>query len=296
MEAFDNKATAADNSAIGQSGTIFNPSLNYKYQVFPTTVFRLSTARTIRRPKFDDLIPFRESKNGTLLQPDVIGNPNLKPETSLGVEAGIEQSWGNNTGAFGLNTFYRWVDEKIENDTNFNSTNNRYEQSFRNVGDGKIYGLRIDLQTRTPFLGLPNLTLFGNVSLLGSEVEDQISREIRRFKEQPAYVANLGFDYVIPEWGMNFGLSYNILPGFENRELKDGKNEVTNQAGENALDAYVAFRLTNNVQLSLFGKNLLAAERSKSRSIFDTSGVFESSRIEQETAERLYGISMSWQF
>ncbi|ODG96255.1 hypothetical protein A4S05_19295 [Nostoc sp. KVJ20] len=296
MEAFDNKATAADNSAIGQSGTIFNPSLHYKYQVFPTTVFRLSTARTIRRPKFDDLIPFRESKNGTLLQPDVIGNPNLKPETSLGVEAGIEQSWGNNTGAFGLNGFYRWVDDKIENDTNFNSTNNRYEQSFRNVGDGKIYGLRVDLQTRTPFLGLPNLTLFGNVSFLGSEVEDQISREIRRFKEQPAYVANLGFDYVIPEWGMNFGLSYNILPGFENRELKDGKNEVTNQAGENALDAYVAFRLTNNVQLSLFGKNLLAAERSKSRSIFDTSGVFESSRIEQETAERLYGISMSWQF
>jgi outer membrane receptor for ferrienterochelin and colicins len=296
MESLDNKATAGDRSAIGQSGTIFNPSLHYKYQVFPTTVFRLSAARTIRRPKFDDLIPFRETKNGTLLQPDVIGNPNLKPETSLGIETGVEQSWGNNTGAFGLNAFYRWVDDKIENDTNFNSANNRYEQSPKNVGDGKIYGLRLDLQTRTPFLGLPNLTLFGNISLLGSEVEDQISREIRRFKEQPAYVANLGFDYVIPEWGMNFGLTYNILPGFENRELKDGKNEVTQQAGENSLDAYMGFRLTDNVQLSLFGKNLLAAERSKDRSVFSSTGVFENSRIERETAERLYGISLSWQF
>jgi outer membrane receptor for ferrienterochelin and colicin len=296
MEMVDNKATAGDSSTIEQSGTTFNPSLHYKYQVFPTTVFRLSAARTIRRPKFDDFIPFRDTKNGTLLQPDVIGNPLLKPETSLGLEAGIEQSWANNTGAFGLNAFYRWVDDKIENEINFNPENNRYEQSPRNVGDGKIYGLRLDVQTRTPFLGLPNLTLFGNVSFLGSEVEDRLSGEIRRFKEQPAYVANLGFDYVVPEWGMNFGLTYNILPGFENRELKDGKTEVTKQAGENSLDAYMAFRLADNVQLSLFGKNLLAAERSKDRTVFSSTGVFENSRIERETAERLYGISLSWQF
>ncbi|BAU06269.1 hypothetical protein FIS3754_21820 [Fischerella sp. NIES-3754] len=35
--------------------------------MFPTTVFRLSAARTVRRPKFDDFVPFRETKNGTLL-------------------------------------------------------------------------------------------------------------------------------------------------------------------------------------------------------------------------------------
>ncbi|MBE9055011.1 TonB-dependent siderophore receptor [Sphaerospermopsis sp. LEGE 08334] len=296
METIDNKATAGDSSEVKQSGTVFNPSLHYKYLVTPTTVFRTSLARTVRRPKFDDLIPFRDSKDGTLLKPDNVGNPNLKPETSLGIETGIEQSWGNNTGAFGVNAFYRSVNDKIENEINLNPENNRFEQSPRNVGDGKIYGLRLDAQTRTPFLGLPNLTLFGNVSFLGSEVEDKKSGEIRRFKEQPSYVANLGFDYTIPNWGMNFGLTYNILPGFENRELKDGKTEVTNQAGENSLDAYLAFRLTNSVQMSLFGKNLLAAERSKDRSIFNAEGVLENLRIERETAERLYGISLSWQF
>ncbi|PMB40297.1 hypothetical protein CEN40_22495 [Fischerella thermalis CCMEE 5205] len=296
IETIDHKATAGDSSTVEQSGTTLNPSLHYKYQMFPTTVFRLSAARTVRRPKFDDFVPFRETKNGTLLQPDVIGNPKLKPETSIGVEAGIEQSWGNHTGAFGLNAFYRWVDDKIENEININPENNRYEQSPRNVGNGKVYGLRLDLQTRTPFLGLPNLTLFGNISFLGSEVKDKISGEIRRFREQPSYVANLGFDYTIPEWGMNFGLTYNILPGFENSQLKDGKNEVTKQAGENSLDAYMGFRLADNVQVSLFGKNLLANERSKTRSIFSSTGVFENSRVEKEVAERLYGISLSWQF
>jgi hypothetical protein len=239
IETVDHKATAGDSSTVEQSGTTLNPSLHYKYQMFPTTVFRLSAARTVRRPKFDDLVPFRETKNGTLTQPDVIGNPKLKPETSIGVEAGIEQSWGNHTGAFGLNAFYRWIDDKIENEINLNPENNRYEQSPRNVGNGKVYGLRLDLQTRTPFLGLPNLTLFGNISFLGSEVKDKISGEIRRFREQPAYVANLGFDYTIPEWGMNFGLTYNILPGFENSQLKDGKNEVTKLITKNPVPSLV---------------------------------------------------------
>lgn len=296
MEAVDNTATAIDDTRIGQSGTIFNPSLHYKYQVFPTTVFRLSTARTIRRPKFDDLIPFRETRNGTLLQPDKVGNPNLRPETSLGVEAGIEQSWGNNTGAFGINTFYRWVDDKIEIGVFQNPENNRFEEVPRNVGNGKIYGVRMDLQTRAPFLGLPNLTLFGNLSFLGSEVEDLTSREIRRFQNQPSYVANLGFDYTIPAWGMNFGINYNILPGFTNRELKDGRIEVTEESTENGLDAYLGFRLADNLQMNLFGKNLLASEKRKSRTVLNTIGEFENSRIERETADRIYGISFSWQF
>ncbi|TVP65120.1 MAG: TonB-dependent receptor [Nodularia sp. (in: Bacteria)] len=296
MEAVNNTATARDDTSIGQSGTIFNPSLHYKYQVLPATVFRLSTARTIRRPKFDDLIPFRDTRNGTLLRPDNVGNPELKPETSLGVEAGIEQSWGNNTGAFGINAFYRWVDDKIENSIGLNSENNRFEQSPRNVGNGKIYGVRMDVQTRTPFIGLPNLTLFGNLSFLGSELEDATSGEIGRFKDQPSYVANLGFDYTIPRWGMNFGLNYNILPGFTNRELKDGRIEVTEESTENGLDAYLGFRLAENLQMNLFGKNLLASEKRKSRDVFNTLGEFQNARIERETAERLYGISFSWQF
>ena len=296
MEAVNNTATARDDTSIGQSGTIFNPSLHYKYQVLPTTVFRLSTARTIRRPKFDDLIPFRDTKNGTLLRPDNVGNPNLKPETSLGVEAGIEQSWGNKTGAFGINTFYRWVDDKIENDIVLNTENNRFEQLPRNVGNGKIYGVRMDLQTRAPFIGLPNLTLFGNLSFLGSELEDATSGEIRRFKDQPSYVANLGFDYTIPRWGINFGLNYNILPGFSKRELKDGRIEVTEETKENGLDAYLGFRLADNLQMNLFGKNLLASGKRKSREVFNSLGEFQNARIERETAERLYGISLSWQF
>lgn len=296
MELVDNRATARDNTSISQSGTTFNPSLHYKYDISPNTVFRASTARTVRRPKFDDLIPFRESKNGSLLSPDVIGNPNLEPETSLGFETGIEHSWGNGNNIIGLNGFYRWIDNKIETEINRNPGTNRFEQSPRNIGNGKVYGIRIDTQTRTSFLGLPNLTLLGNISFLGSELEDRTTGNIRRFNEQPSYVMNLGFDYFVPELKMNFGLNYNYAPGTEKREFKDGNFQVETLENDPSLDAYVAFNASDNVRIRLFGQNLLSSERSKSVSIFNTANVLQTARLESETSERIWGVNVSWQF
>ncbi|MBF2065433.1 MAG: TonB-dependent receptor [Calothrix sp. C42_A2020_038] len=296
MEMVDNTATARDNTSISQSGTVFNPSLHYKYEISPNTIFRASAARTIRRPKFDDLIPFRESKNGSLLNPDVIGNPNLEPETSLGFETGIEHSWGNGNNIIGLNGFYRWIDNKIEPQINRNPATNRFEQSPVNVGNGKVYGLRVDAQTRTNFLGLPNLTLLGNISFLGSELEDKITRSIRRFNEQPSYVINLGFDYLIPELNMNIGVNYNYFPGTEKREFKDGNFQVETLENDPSLDAYIAFNVRDNVRLRFFGQNLLASERTKSISIFNTANVLQNSRFETEKSERIWGVNMSWQF
>jgi outer membrane receptor for ferrienterochelin and colicin len=296
MESVNNSATARDNSSIGQSGTLFNPSLHYKYDISSNTIFRASAARTIRRPKFDDLIPFRETKNGSLLNPDVIGNPDLQPETSLGLETGIEHSWGNGNNIISLNGFYRWIDNKIENQINRNPVTNRFEQSPKNIGDGKVYGVRIDTVTRTSFLGLPNLSLLGNVSFLGSELEDKTTGIIRRFNEQPSYVMNLGFDYLIPEWKMNFGLNYNYAPGTEKRELKDDTFQVETLKNDPSLDAYVAFNVRDNVRLRFFGQNLLASERAKSVNIFNTANVLQTSRLESEQTERIWGVNLSWQF
>ncbi|MBF2017861.1 MAG: TonB-dependent receptor [Rivularia sp. T60_A2020_040] len=296
MESVSNKATARDDTSISQSGTIFNPSLHYKYEISPNTIFRASAARTIRRPKFDDLIPFRDSKQGSLLQPDVIGNPNLQPETSLGLETGIEYSWGNGNNIIGLNGFYRWIDDKIETEINQNPDTNRFEQAPRNIGDGKVYGVRIDSETRAAFLGLPNLKLLGNVSFLGSELEDKTTGDTRRFNDQPSYVMNLGFDYYVPELRMNFGFNYNYAPGSEKREFKDGNFQVETQENDPSLDAYVAFNASDNLRVRLFGQNLLGSERSQSISIFDNANVLQTSRVESEKSERIWGVNVSWQF
>ncbi|MBO9578878.1 MAG: hypothetical protein J7480_08950, partial [Microbacteriaceae bacterium] len=42
----------------------------------------------------------------------------------------------------------------------------------QNVGNGKVYGIEFDISTDLGFLGLPDTGVFGNLSLLDSEIED----------------------------------------------------------------------------------------------------------------------------
>jgi outer membrane receptor for ferrienterochelin and colicin len=300
IETANNQARSGTNVAAGtiaQTGTAVNPSLHYRYELDPRTVLRASVANTLRRPKFDDLIPFVDSKSGSLISPDVIGNPNLQPEKSFNVEVGAQHLWGNGNNLIGVNLFHHSIANKIENDITLNPANNRFQQSPRNVGDGRLYGVIVDSQTRGNFIGLPNLTLLANASFFGSEVLDLRTNQRRVFKEQPNYVANLGFDYAIPDWRLNFGLNYTLVPTLNFVERKeDGNVETVSQGGLNSLDVYLAYRLSDSMALRLYGNNLLAARKDKTVSTSNSAGVFQNRRTELEESERFYGVSLQWNF
>jgi outer membrane receptor for ferrienterochelin and colicins len=300
IETVNNNALSGTNLAVGtisQGGTNINPSLHYRFQVEPNTVLRASVASTLRRPKFDDLIPFVDSKDGTLLKPDTVGNPLLQPEQSLNFEIGAQHLWGGGNNLVGINFFHRSIANKIEGDITLNPANNRFQQSPRNVGDGTLYGVILDSQTRGTAIGLPNLTLLGNVSFFGSEVLDRRSGQRRVFKEQPGYVANIGFDYAIPEWRMNVGANYTLVPssGFvESKE--DGNVETVSQSGQNSLDVYAAYRVSESVALRLYANNILETSKDKTVSTVNSAGVFQNRRTENEGSERSFGMSLQWNF
>jgi outer membrane receptor for ferrienterochelin and colicins len=300
IETVNNRAFSGTNPAIGaisQSGTNINPSLHYRFQLEPNTVLRASLASALRRPKFDDLIPFVDGKDGTLLRPDTVGNPLLQPEQSINFEIGGQHLWGGGNNIVGVNFFYHSISNKIENEVALNPVNNRFQQSPRNVGDGSVYGVILDSQTRGSFIGLPNLTLLGNVSFFGSEVLDRRTGQRRIFKEQPSYVANLGFDYAVPDWRMNFGFNYTLVPSSNFVERKeDGNVETVSQSGQNSLDAYMAYRLNDSMALRLYANNLLAARKDKTVSTTNGAGVFQNTRTETEGSERIYGVSLQWNF
>jgi outer membrane receptor for ferrienterochelin and colicins len=300
IETVNNQASSGTNPSAGrivQISSAVNPSLHYRYEVDPSTILRASVANPLRRPKFDDLIPYVDTKNGTLLNPDIIGNPLLQPEKAFNVEVGAQHLWGNGNNLIGVNFFHHSIANKIENDTTLNTATNRFQQSPRNVGDGRVYGVILDTQTRGNFIGLPNLTLLANASFFGSEVLDRRTNERRIFKEQPSYVANLGFDYAVPNWGMNFGLNYTLVPTINFVERKeDGSVETVSQGGQNSLDAYMAYRVSDSVALRLYANNLLAARKDKTLSTSNSAGVFQNRRTEIEDSERFYGVSIQWNF
>lgn len=296
LENITSNATSSESVNISNSNTELNPSLSYRYRVTPNTNFRVGVARTISRPAFNNLIPFVNRRNGNINQPDELGNSELQPETAWGIDAGVEQTFGNNTGVIGINGFIRFIDNLIETQITQDPNTNRFLQQPVNIGYGEAYGIEIDVKSRMGFISLPNLTLSSNLSFLGSQVQDSFTGESRRFNEQPNYVLNLGFDYAIPEWKMTFGVNYNFVPQIESEQLAGQNIRRTINRPISSLNAFVAFQLQENLNLRFYGRNIGGINNDRIRTTFDQQSRFVNELVDLQSAAAIYGFNLSWNF
>jgi iron complex outermembrane receptor protein len=296
LETLNATSTSFAGTRKQQSNTVLNPSLHYRFQASPITVLRASVARTVARPAFNQLIPFVITRQGNISQPDELGNPDLLPQAAWGFDVGLEQQFGNGLGLLGINGFYRDIDNLIETEVFINPANRRFQQRPVNIGSARAYGVEFDVRSRMDMIGISGLTLIGNISLLGSEVEDRFTKRIRRFTDQPAYIYNVGFDYTIPTGWLSFGLNYNYRPEIKTSDVRGDVIQVTTSKPLQSLDAYITVNFTKNLALSLYGRNLIPIQEIRPRQFFNTSGVLQSTQSDDQRSERILGATLSWQF
>jgi outer membrane receptor protein involved in Fe transport len=80
---------------------------------------RLGIARTYKPINTGDLVPRRFfAPNNSPTTPDFIGNPNLKPELSWGIDTGYEH-YPAGGGNIGVSLFYRSIEDVIQRQTSF---------------------------------------------------------------------------------------------------------------------------------------------------------------------------------
>jgi TonB-dependent receptor len=268
------------------------PSLHFKWDVGADSRINLSLARSVRRPGFNYLLP--ALLDGEYGDNDFIGNPDLDPEVANGLDLGFERRLGNR-GVVGVNVFYRDVkdlielvntaepsedavdsyDEEIEEYMDENGVTREVAEaaipfdpeSFvftaSNVGDGKVWGLELDLSTPLSALGMPNTGLFLNYSWLDSEIEDFLGK--RRFNNQARSVYNIGFIQSLPAWKASFGASYRKQGSAFSRVLAE---EVTTTYGAD-LELFVEKTFGENLSVRLAGTNLLDAKKREAFDKFD---------------------------
>ncbi len=288
----------------GESGTGFRradsssmvlPSAHLTQGLGDELQLRASVAKTLRRPKFDDLIPFVESKGGSLNNPDSVGNPELVPEEAWGYELGLNWFAGKGS-VLGFNLFYRDIQEVMQSVTSLNTANNRYESRFENVGDGALWGAELDGSYKLQPWGGRELTLRGNASWLDSEFKDKATGRKARFKEQPDYVLNAGFDYQLPA-RFKLGANYNLTGAVDNTEYKaDGKYTVNDQDERKFLDLYLSRDLGKHYRLRFAASNLLKAEKAKQASEYNANGALSKRDVEVERSQPLYTVSFEGHF
>lgn len=226
--------------------------------------FTLSAARTMRRPRLDYISPaLLEAELG---DNDLLGNPQLAPETAWGGDVGYEHRLGR-TGVAGINFFYRDVQNLVEL-ANTGVVGSEGAGTFvlqpRNTGNGEVWGVEFDLSTNLGFIGLADTGVFGNLGYVDSEITDVFGT--RRFNGQSEYVYNVGLIQDFTALGAALGVNYRKQGAAFDRTVGE---EVTTTYGAD-LEVFVEKRFGDSFTVRLVGSNLLDSSKDEVFNKFTT--------------------------
>jgi outer membrane receptor protein involved in Fe transport len=235
---------------------VLSPLLQTLYKL-PNTKgdqLRFALTRTYRAPAVQSLIPHRfTSANNSQLDPDAIGNLNLKPELALGVDAGWEHYWREGA-LVSVSASARNIDNSTRNQTVFDGS--RWVSLPMNTGRARARGL--ELEARFPLKAIIDTTtaldLRGSLSRNWSRV-DAIPGPNNRLLNQTPLSATLGADY--KRGAFSTGGSFVFKDG---GEVRVSASQVTFDSVRRDLDLYALWKMHPRAQLRVAASNLLGQD------------------------------------
>jgi outer membrane receptor for ferrienterochelin and colicins len=166
---------------------------------------RLALSRTYKAPQTRLLVPRRYTINNgnSPTNPDVRGNPDLRPELAWGMDAGYEKYFGKD-GMASVSAYVRRIEDVVV--YALDPAIRPWLSAPSNKGKAKVAGIEAD----TKFTLHRDLDLRANLGYNWSEL-DAIPGPDNRLAEQVRVTSNLGFDYrPSPAWtvGANLNLQF----------------------------------------------------------------------------------------
>ena len=277
------------------SATDVNPSVNYRAPLAENIDFRAGVAKTMRRPDLRDLSPVTTLNGGTYTNPDTRGNADLLPERIWGGDVGADWYLFDRAGLLSFNLFRRQFQDKIETNTVLEGA--RYVSAPRNAGKGTLDGAEFEARVPLKMLNAPELTLWGNATVLGSELTDPLTQQTRRFSEQPNLLTNVGLDYYHKPWNTTFGINYNRVYGYSQNiaSLSGGTPAVSvltyTQTEFNALDRIdfsIRTVVSPNITISFSALNLLRPIDRRTITTANAAGVVSTRQITEQASHSTY--------
>ena len=274
-------ATGDDFGATRTRASVFSPVLQTLYTLDaaspdapPRDQLRLALARTYKAPTMDQLLPHRyPSVNNSQVEPDTIGNPNLRPELALGVDAAWEHNWAEGA-LLSLSASARRIDGTTRDLVSFDGT--RWISRPANAGRAHTESLQLETNFPLPALlaAAPPVTVRTNVARNWSRV-DAVPGPDNRVDGQTPLSANLGLDTT--RGTLTFGANFGFKAG---GTVRIAANQTAYLAVRHDLDAYLAWKLDAQRMLRISAQNLLGQDMVNERSYLDTaSGTLLRNRI-----------------
>jgi outer membrane receptor protein involved in Fe transport len=238
------------------SSSVFSPVFQTLYKLPGTEQdqLRLAVARTYKAPTMDRLLPHRyTSVNNSPAEPDTAGNPNLKPELALGIDAAWEHHWAEGA-MMALSASTRRIDDYTRSLVLFDGA--RWIAVPSNVGKARTHSLQLETSFPLPTLidGAPPIELRANIARNWSRV-DAVPGPDNRLDEQTPLSANLGLDYSAGR--LTTGANLNFRNG---GLVRVAANQTAYLNVQRDLELYALWKLDPARRLRIAAANLLGMD------------------------------------
>lgn len=239
----------------GQNHDRLLPSIAVKWTPAEQWVFRSSLGAGIKPPRLDELTnqPVFSVAANTPLEPDRRGNPSLRPERSVNLEAVLERYLPNDAGVLGANLYLRRTMDFTERRAQLEGA--RWVERPYNEGAARHWGLELDAKLRADAIGWRGATFRAHLTLPRSRVDDARLGIQRAAREQPRYLLSGGYDQTFGErsFGMSFQHSDRVDTEVPGEQRLDTRRRTV-------VDAYALQKLSRELNLRLSLSNLFRAD------------------------------------
>jgi iron complex outermembrane receptor protein len=257
---------------LSNNSTVFAPMLHvsYKFDAAGKDLVRASLTRSYKAPDISTLLArpapnslFADlSQTNTVLAPDNIGNPALRPELATGLDIAYEK-YLSQGGLFSVGIFYRQINDLVRGVTSQQQTTDyatapRWVSQAVNFSSGRAAGLELELKGRAGEL-LPRLfdakmplSLRGALNYYRSEVDTLPGPDNRLDGQQP-WSGTFGMDYRFNTMPLTMGGSLAFTPDFITRQ---SLSQTLDQGRSRSIDMFARWTVNDKASMRLALSNI----------------------------------------
>ncbi len=199
-----------ETSEIKQSGDTSNkrdfdfvkPKIDFRYDVTPQLQLSASIERVVNQLSFADFVAANDEEDED--SNTQAGNVNLRQEWLWKYDFNAEYRFPNDIGVADVNLFYHQHHDVIER-IDVSTSEDNLASANGNIGDGEMWGIRMNAAIRMRMINLPNLQLTASVTVEDSDITDPFLGTGPRFQFNIRGSSGFGFRHDLPQWRMNWG-------------------------------------------------------------------------------------------
>ena len=272
------ETTSSGTSFVGVTSNtqVWSPLFQtlYKLPGTKSDQVRLAVTRTYKAPGTQSLVPRRfTSVNNSATEPDFQGNPNLRPELALGVDASYEHYWAEGA-LLSASVSMREIDD-FTRIALLQDSGGRWVMMPTN--GGKAHSRSVEVEAKFPLKalmdGAPAIDLRASVARNWSSV-DSVPGPGNRLDGQTPVTANFGADY--KNGKLTAGASYSFANGGLVRTSAEQTRYVSVRRD---VEAYALWKFSPKTQLRTTLLNVLAQDYINDSAYTDSSGTIRRTSI-----------------